>query len=98
MDISRFMALYKCSYYYYYYYYCITSWFQIPGKPHCISASSDGKFIFVGTSDSLVVVDALSQTTKDTWKDDSLEIVNINVADIEEDAYLLSVTSDLGEH
>jgi len=52
----------------------------------------------VGTTDSLVVIDALSQTTKDTWKDDSLDIINVNVVDIEEDVYLLSVTSDLGEH
>ena len=51
----------------------------------------------MGTSDSLVVIDALSQNTKDTWKDDSLEIVNINVADLEEDAYLLSIISDQGK-
>lgn len=50
----------------------------------------------MGTSDLLVVIDALSQATKDTWKDDTMDIVNINVAVMEEDVYLLSIINDLG--
>ncbi|KAI0219686.1 WD repeat-containing protein 93 [Lamellibrachia satsuma] len=69
---------------------------QVPGKPNCMSASSDGKFIFVGTSDSLIVIEALTQTTKDTWKDDTMDIASLDVATMEEEVYLLSVINDLG--
>ena len=62
-----------------------------------MSASSDGKFIFVGTSDSLIAIDALTQTTKDTWKDDTMDIASLDVATMEEEVYLLSVINDLGQ-
>ena len=70
--------------------------FQVPGKSRCMSASSDGKFVFVGTSTSLVVIEAISNTVKDSWEDDAMDVASLNVAVLDEDVYLISIISDLG--
>ena len=76
---------------------CIVyEFFQVPGKSHCMSASSDGKFVFVGTSTSLVVIEAVSNTVKDSWEDDVMDIASLNVAVMDDDVYLLSIINDLG--
>ena len=61
-----------------------------------MSASSDGKFVFVGTSTSLVVIEAVSNTVKDSWEDDTMDVASLNVAVLDEDVYLLSIINDLG--
>ena len=59
--------------------------------------SKDGRYVIMGMTNGLVVIDAHTQHVVAHWKQDGVEITTIQVSSLGDQLYLLSTIDDMGK-
>ncbi|XP_070543569.1 WD repeat-containing protein 93-like isoform X2 [Ptychodera flava] len=66
------------------------------GTANCMTDSKDGRYIFIGMPNGVVVIDAATQSKVTVWEEEGVDITSINVSLVSVQMYLLSTVDDMG--